>query len=204
MKKRSIILFFGSFNPVHNGHTAIAESVPDVTDCDELWFVVSPRNPFKGMDELAPEADRLRMVELAIEYAVHQEEKNAGKMKACDVELSLPKPSWTANTLKELSSIYADFKFKLLIGSDNADYFDQWKDYQYIIDNYEVLVYPREGYEPVNYDVVRRLYLLPEMPLLPHAATDVREIAAGGGECFEVCPPVWEYIKEHRLYGCGA
>lgn len=205
MKTKTVILFFGSFNPIHNGHIAIADTVLGITGADELWFVVSPQNPFKTGGGLAPESDRLRMAGIAVKYAEREGKANAGKIKVCDIESVLPKPSWTANTLRALAEKYPDYAFELLIGSDNVDTFDQWKDFRYIIGNYPVLVYPRDGYEPVKKDIAGKLKMLEGVPLLPYAATDIRRIISQGEDtCRELPPPVWNYIKEKGLYGFGA
>lgn len=205
MESKSVILYFGSFNPIHNGHISIANQVLECTDNSELWFVVSPQNPFKSETELASEADRLKMVELAInEAAEDPAKKHATQMKACDVELTMPRPSWTANTLRKLSKDYPNYRFTLLIGSDNVGKFDQWKDFSYITKNYPIIVYPREGYDCSNEKFDGIFKPLENVPLLPYAATDIRKIIKAGKDIDSELPPsVWNYIKEKKLYGFG-
>ena len=125
---KSIGLFFGSFNPIHLGHTNLAEYIFRFSGVDEIWFIVSPRNPLKEQSELIDENLRLKMLQLATgdkDYLV-----------ASDIEFDLPKPSYTIKTLNTLSEIFPEDDFILLIGSDNMQIFDQWKDYQTILDDY--------------------------------------------------------------------
>lgn len=193
---KNIVLFPGSFNPVHCGHLAVAEAALRTTGADALWFVVSPHNPFKEQAALAPEEQRLEMVRLALHTSPLHEQ-----MEACDIEFGLPKPTYTVDTLRRLSLHYPEVRFTLLIGSDNADNFDRWKDFHYILDHYEVLVYPRPGFEPRKTELMRRFTTLEEVPLMPHAATAVRE---GINACGDLLPePVHDYIKKHGLYECS-
>ena len=130
-------LLFGSFNPVHNGHLIIAEFFTDHTDLDQVWFVVSPQNPLKKHSELIDEQHRLNMVKLAI--------MNNQSFDVCDIEFRLPKPSYTIDTLQELSKIYPDHRFVLLLGTDTLLQLDQWKDYKKLLSHYQVYVYPRNS-----------------------------------------------------------
>lgn len=132
-------LFFGSFNPIHAGHTSLATDLLTQNLADELWFIVSPNNPLKSSAELMDENIRLEMVELA--------SKDIKQTKACDIEFTMPKPSYTIDTLNLLKSIYPEREFILLIGSDNAVIFDKWKNHQEILDNFQIIVYPRKGYD---------------------------------------------------------
>lgn len=191
------ILYFGSFNPVHRGHIAIADNVLEQTGAKALWFIVSPQNPFKQSAELAPERDRLEMAKLALKSAGHRE-----KIQVSDIEFGLPKPNRTVETLRQLDQRYPQRKFALLIGSDNADGLARWKCSDEILDNYPVLVYPREGYTASDKVLAEKLIFLDHVPLQPYAATDIRKIiAAGEDNAGELTPAVWDYIKKHRLYG---
>ncbi len=132
---RSIGIYGGSFNPVHFGHVGLAKWVIENTDLDELWLMVSPNNPLKPANLLAPEQERLAAVSKAIQDIPH--------VKASDFEFSLPRPSYTANTLRELQKAYPDTEFTLVIGEDNIAIFDRWREYEFILANFRIFVYPR-------------------------------------------------------------
>lgn len=132
---RSIGIYGGSFNPVHFGHVGLAKWVIENTDLDELWLMVSPNNPLKPANLLAPEGERLAAVSKAIKDIPH--------VKASDFEFSLPRPSYTANTLRELQKAYPDADFTLIIGEDNIAIFDRWREYEFILVNFRIFVYPR-------------------------------------------------------------
>ena len=197
------ILYFGSFNPVHRGHVAVADAVLESTEAEALWFVVSPQNPFKAGKELAPETDRIEMARIALQSAVHSD-----RMAVSDIEFRLPKPNRTIRTLEKLRTEYPGRKFSLLIGSDNAACFNQWIAYQEILERYPVLVYPREGHPVQPGPTTDKCTFLQDVPLLPQAATDIRGLIADNGKDTkalverELPAGVWEYIKMHKLYGC--
>ena len=128
-------IYGGSFNPVHFGHVGLAKWVIEHTDLDELWLLVSPNNPLKSASSLAPEQERLAAVREAI--------KDIKGLKASDFEFSLPRPSYTANTLRALQKAYPEHEFTLVIGEDNIAIFNQWKEYEYIMENFRIFVYPR-------------------------------------------------------------
>ena len=130
-------IYGGSFNPVHFGHVGLAKWVIEHTDLDELWLMVSPNNPLKPAGILAPEEERLAGVQQAI--------KDIPGLKACDFEFHLPRPSYTANTLRELQKAYPEHEFTLIIGEDNIAIFDRWREYEYILENFRIFVYPRKG-----------------------------------------------------------
>ena len=132
---RSIGIYGGSFNPVHFGHVGLAKWVIENTDLDELWLMVSPNNPLKPANLLAPEGERLAAVSKAVKDIPH--------VKASDFEFSLPRPSYTANTLRELQKAYPDAEFTLIIGEDNVAIFDRWREYEFILANFRIFVYPR-------------------------------------------------------------
>ena len=135
----NIGLFFGSFNPIHNGHLIIAQAILNQTQLDQIWFVVSPKNPLKGSKSLLHEFDRLDLVEAAI--------WDNPKFKSSDIEFRLAKPNYTINTLVALSEKFPDNEFSLLIGQDNLKQFKRWKNNNSILENYDLLVYPRPGIE---------------------------------------------------------
>ena len=135
-------IYGGSFNPVHFGHVGLAKWVIEHTDLDELWLLVSPNNPLKPAGLLAPEEDRLAAVREAVKDIPH--------VKASDFEFGLPRPSYTANTLRELQKAYPQHEFTLVIGEDNLAIFDQWKEYEFIASNFRIFVYPRNLNNPNN------------------------------------------------------
>lgn len=128
-------IYGGSFNPVHFGHVGLAKWVIENTDLDELWMLVSPNNPLKPAGMLAPEEERLAGVREAIKDIPH--------VKASDFEFSLPRPSYTANTLRELQKAFPDTEFTLVIGEDNIAIFNHWREYEFILANFRIFVYPR-------------------------------------------------------------
>jgi len=132
-----IAIYGGSFNPVHFGHVGLARWVVEHTDIDEVWLMVSPNNPLKSPSELAPESERLAGVVKAIE--------GIAGLRASDFEFHLPRPSYTANTLRELKKAYPEHEFSLLIGEDNWQIFDQWRESEFIRDNFRIFVYPRHN-----------------------------------------------------------
>lgn len=183
-------LYFGSFNPIHIGHLIIADTLQDRTDLDQVWFVVSPQNPLKKRQSLIHEFDRLRMVELAIEDNYH--------FRASDVEFSMPKPSYTIDTLAYLTDQYPQHQFCLFLGSDNLTQLKRWKNYQTILDNYEIFVYPRPGdsksFEHPNIKLI-------DAPLLDISATFIRKsILAGKSVKYLLPEGVADYIRDKNLY----
>jgi nicotinate-nucleotide adenylyltransferase len=128
-------IYGGSFNPVHFGHVGLAKWVIEHTDLDELWLMVSPNNPLKPAGILAPEEERLAAVKEAIQ--------GIEGVKASDFEFTLPRPSYTANTLRELQKKFPAYEFTLVIGEDNIEIFDRWREYEYILANFRIFVYPR-------------------------------------------------------------
>ena len=186
-------LFFGSFNPIHTGHLIIANYMADYTLLDEIWFVVSPQNPFKEKDELLDEKERLHLLNLAIE--------NDTRFKSCDVEMNLPRPSYTSHTLEHLRNQYPQHHFTLIIGGDNYREFHKWKEYQTILLNHTVNVYARVGIveKPLlaNHPAIK----LFEVPLLNISSTYIREtIHAGKSIRYLVPEPVRLEIERSNFY----
>ena len=130
-------LFFGSFNPIHRGHLKIASYFLDNSDLQEIWLVVSPKNPLKEDEELLDVKKRLELVHAAI--------GENELIKCCEVELGLPIPSFTIDTLRNLRNTNPDDEFIIIMGSDNLEKFHLWKDYTEILDQYKIYVYPRSG-----------------------------------------------------------
>jgi len=130
-------IFPGSFNPVHIGHLAIANYICEFENYDEIWFLITPQNPSKGANELLEKEMRLELVEMAI--------KNYPKFKTCTIEWEMSPPSYTVNTLQKLRIKHPQDQFDLIIGSDNWETFHRWKDYQMILKNFRITIFPRRG-----------------------------------------------------------
>ena len=160
-------IYGGSFNPIHNGHIALARQMLDAGLMDEVWFVVSPLNPFKKeKTDLLSDDLRLEMTKLALE--------NETNMMAQDIEFHLPKPSYTYQTLKAMSEKYQNREFILIIGADNWEVFHLWYNYQDILDNYSVVIYPREGIDIDIRSLPKNVKLL-KAQLYPISSTQVRQ-----------------------------
>ena len=159
-------IYGGSFNPVHFGHIGLAKWVLAHTDLDEVWLMVSPNNPLKEPGILADERERLEAVGKAI----------AGKagLRASDFEFSLPRPSYTANTLRELQKRYPEHTFSLIIGEDNLAVFDRWREWQFISDNFRIFVYPRHGSELKN-RTYKNVIFLSDAPYFDISSTEIRK-----------------------------
>ena len=155
---KKVGIFCGSFNPIHNGHVALADYIARNSDLDEVWLVVSPLNPLKRTiaDTLAPNGQRLDMVRLAL--------RSCERLFASDIEFSLPLPNYTINTLNALKSKYPETDFCLIIGADNLALFERWKDSDVIMSNFDMLVYPRPG---VDLDSLMQKY--PKVRVLENA-----------------------------------
>lgn len=193
--KSRVLLYFGSFNPIHNGHVALAEYAIDRDLCDEVVLVVSPRNPLKKSRDLAPEMDRFEMVERACAQSRHPE-----RIKPSVVEFLLELPSYTINTLRHLSENYGDqMSFSILMGGDLVGQLIKWRSYEEILANYSIYVYPREGEEIVSH--LDRVNILKDAPLWNFSSTEIRE-ALMRGESIQsmVCSDVAEYIKGKELW----
>ncbi len=159
-------LYFGSFNPVHVAHLIIANHVLNETDIEKVWFVVSPQNPFKEESNLLNEYHRLHLVRLATEDDI--------RIKASDIEFSMPKPSYTTATLAYLSEKYPEHEFCIIIGSDSFQNLHKWKNFQVIVKNYGLYVYRRPGFEVEN-TIGAQLHIL-DAPLLQLSSTHIRKL----------------------------
>lgn len=192
MGKKRVGLFFGSFNPVHVGHLALANFIAENTDLFEIWFVVSPQNPFKEENELAETSMRLKMLEASI--------RAYPKFKICDIELNLPTPSYTYLTLKELQKRYPHFNFTLIMGSDNLQQLHRWNNAEQIAQNYDVMIYPRPGFSIENKHLSLKLEII-EAPVFNIDSTTIRQgIKLGKNYEFMVPKEAYDYIVKNGLY----
>lgn len=185
-------LFFGSFNPIHIGHMIIAQTMLANADIDELWFIVSPQNPFKKNSSLLHEFDRHDMVEVAT--------RENPRFKVSDIEFNMPKPSYTIDTLVLLSEKHPDTNFKLIIGEDNLSSFPKWKNHQQILENYGLLVYPRPNNGDSSLKSHSNVKLI-EAPLLDISATFIRKSIKENQPIKYLVPEsVEEFIRRKEFY----
>lgn len=175
----NVILYFGSFNPIHRGHLGLAEFVLANSDADELWFVVSPHNPLKQKSDLWDDNRRLALIQDAI--SGHK------GLRVSDIEFSLPQPNYTINTLRTLRNKFPEHSFSLLIGEDNYAIFNRWRDYDEILRDFRIFVYPRPG---VNADrsLFPEMLWLDNAPLFDISSTEVRNRLANGESVSDLVP----------------
>ncbi len=185
-------LFFGSFNPIHIGHMALSNYMLEFTDLEEVWFVVSPHNPFKKKENLLNQVDRLEMVDMAIRQHPGYQSSN--------VEFSMPKPSYTIDTLAYLSDTNKDRKFVILMGADGIKHFDHWKNAEKIIELYPRYIYPRPN-SPLNDKSRLRNTLIAAAPLIEISSSFIRKsIKAGKNITFFLPNGIYEHIKKKHFY----
>lgn len=181
----------GSFNPIHVGHVMLASFLSQYTSLDEVWLMLSPCNPLKNTNAFVSDDHRLAMLKIAVE--------SIKGVDVCDIELSLPRPSYTIKTLDTLKEQYSDKQFRLIIGSDNWLIFDKWKDYQRIISDYGVVVYPRPGYEIEEIGSPGVKFV--EAPVINLSSTFIRDGFNKGKDMSAFLPHgVNEYIIKNNLF----
>jgi nicotinate-nucleotide adenylyltransferase len=186
-------LFFGSFNPIHIGHVAIAGYVLDHSDLDEVWFVVSPLNPLKNQSDLASDNHRLEMVRLAVEE-INQ------NIKVCDIEMSMPRPSYTIDTVNLLKKEYPNKEFAVIMGADSLDSITKWKSYEELIESNRIIVYPRIG---SNLEVLKAEYNVEtiDAPIVEISSTFIRKsINKGKSAGFFMPQKSFIYLQKNKLY----
>jgi nicotinate-nucleotide adenylyltransferase len=185
-------LFFGSFNPIHTGHLVIAEYLAENSDLDQVWLVVSPHNPLKIKSTLLANNHRLAMTKLATE--------DSKKLKVSDIEFKMPVPSYTINTVVRLIEKYPKNSFTLILGADNLETFNKWKNYEQLLNLCELYVYPRPGYTGGNLKDHLRVKWV-DAPQMEISATYIREaIKAGKSVRFMLPEAVYKYISEMNFY----
>lgn len=187
-------LYFGTFNPIHIGHLIIANQLAEASDLDQIWLVVTPQSPFKKKQSLLDNYQRLDMVYLATEAY--------DKLAPSDIEFSLPQPNYTVNTLAHLQEKHPNHTFSLIMGEDNLKSFHKWKNYQVILDNHDIYVYPRisEGKVETQFDGHKRIHHV-DAPIMELSSTFIRKSIKND---INVKPmlsaPVWKYIDEMGFY----
>jgi nicotinate-nucleotide adenylyltransferase len=187
----NIGLYFGSFNPIHIGHLVIANHILNETLIEKIWFIVSPQNPFKESKALLNEYDRLHLIRLATQ--------DDNRIKCSDIEFSLSKPSYTSNTMAFLSEKHPEHKFSIIMGSDSYQNLNKWKNYETIVDNYDIYVYLRKDHAIQN--VIKKNPIILEAPLIEISASQIREsIKAGKSIRYLVPEIVREEIETRKFY----
>lgn len=184
-------LFFGSFNPFHIGHKIIASYIVEFTIIDQVWFIVSPQNPFKQKKNLLDEYHRLQIIRVEVE--------DNPKLKVSNIEFDLPKPSYTIDTLAYLNEKYPNEIFSLIMGTDNLETFYKWKNYEQILTNYSILAYPRNKIMPKEvYENVTIVHGVPEIDI---SSSFIRNnIKKGIDVSYLVPEKAWKYIDEMNFY----
>jgi nicotinate-nucleotide adenylyltransferase len=184
-------LFFGSFNPVHIGHLAIANYIVAYSQLDQLWFVISPQSPLKKKSSLLEDHKRRTLLEIAVEHD--------DRFRVCDIEFRLSKPSYTADTLAYLKELHPMHEFMLIMGSDGLSTFHKWKNYRHIEENYTRIVYPRPGY-PVNPQEHKNI-LMVDAPQMDISSTFIRKALQVKKDIRHFLPPgVYAYITNMHFY----
>lgn len=185
-------LYFGSFNPIHIGHMAIAGYMTEFTDLQQVWLVVSPHNPLKPSGSLLQDYHRFHLVELAIgDYR---------RLKASKVEFDLPRPSYTVVTLAYLSEKYPEHEFALIMGSDNLESLRKWKGYELILEQHDIYVYPRPGHEGGEFRYHHRVKWT-EAPQMEVSSSFIRQSLREGKDIRFLLPEsVWNYVDEMNFY----
>ncbi|AYN66256.1 nicotinate-nucleotide adenylyltransferase [Euzebyella marina] len=193
MKK--VGLYFGTFNPIHIGHLVIANHMAEYSDLDEIWFVVTPVSPFKKKKNLLANNHRYEMVYLAT--------KDYPKLQPSKIEFDLPEPNYTINTLVHLDEKYGDgYSFSLIMGEDNLKGFHKWKNYEVILENHEIFVYPRlsEGKIEHQFESHPKIHRV-NAPIMEISSTFIRKAHNEGKNIRPMLPePVWVYLDEMNFY----
>ena len=187
-------LYFGSFNPIHIGHLIIANQLVENSDLDQIWFVVTPHNPFKKKSTLLDNYQRLEMVYLAT--------KDYDTLKESDIEFNLPQPNYTVNTLVHLTEKYPKHDFALIMGEDNLKSFHKWKNYQTILEYHSIYVYPRisEGKIDTQFNNHPKITRV-DAPIIELSSTMVRKAIKEGKNVKPLLPEnVWAYLDEMNFY----
>ncbi len=187
-------LYFGTFNPIHIGHLIIANHMAEYSDLDQIWMVVTPHNPHKQKNTLLDDYHRLHMVHLATE--------DYPKIQPSDIEFKLPQPNYTVNTLAHLQEKFPKHEFSLIMGEDNLNSLHKWKNYEVILQNHDIFVYPRFNSgeidkQFVNHPKIHRV----GAPVIELSSSFIRESIKNGKNVVPMLPnKVWEYVEHNMFY----
>ncbi len=187
-------LYFGTFNPIHVGHLTIANHLAEYSNLDKIWFVVTPHSPFKKKSSLLDNRQRYEMV--------YQATKDYLKLEPSDIEFNLPQPNYTINTLTYLQEKYPKDEFALIMGEDNLKSFHKWKNYELILDNHDIYVYPRisEGKIDTQFNEHPKIHNI-SAPIMQLSSTFIRKSIKDGKNVRPMLPEhVWEYLDEMNFY----
>ena len=188
-------LYFGTFNPIHIGHMAIANHMVEFSDLDEVWLVVTPHNPFKKKTSLLADHHRYQLVQIATE--------DYPKLKASNVEFKLRQPNYTVITLAHLCEKYPNHNFNLIMGEDNLSSFHKWKNYEVILERHDIYVYPRifDGkLIETQFDNHSRIHKI-DAPIMEISSTFIRKAIADKKNVRPLLPHnVWQYLDEMNFY----
>lgn len=187
-------LFFGTFNPIHVGHLTIANHLAEHSDLDQIWFVVTPLSPFKKKSSLLDNYDRLEMVHLAT--------KDYDKLRPSDIEFGLKEPNYTIDTLTYLFEKFPDYKFDLIMGEDNLKSFHKWKNFELILENHHIYIYPRlsEGKIETQFSGHPKIIHV-AAPIMELSSTFIRKEIKAGKNVRPMLPDsVWQFIDEMNFY----
>lgn len=188
-------LYFGTFNPIHVGHMIIANHIAEYSGLDQVWMVVTPHNPLKAKNTLLDDYKRLEMVFLATE--------NYPKIKPSDIEFKLPQPNYTVNTLAHLAEKFPQHEFSLVMGEDNLDSLHKWKNYQVLLDNHKIFIYPRIHNEQKGEAAVKGHLNISviDAPVVEISSTKIREMIKAGKNPRALLPDaVFTFIDHNNLY----
>ncbi|UOB19190.1 nicotinate (nicotinamide) nucleotide adenylyltransferase [Abyssalbus ytuae] len=191
---KKVGLYFGTFNPIHIGHLVIANHLAEYSDMNEVWFVVTPQSPFKTKKTMLDNNQRLEMVFRATE--------DYTTLKPSNIEFGLPQPNYTVNTLAYLEEKYPDYEFALIMGEDNLKSFHKWKNYDVILQNHDIYVYPRisGGTTETRFNDHSRIHFI-NAPVMEISSTFIRNAIKEGKNVRPLLPyPVWKYLDEMNFY----
>ena len=193
MSKEKIGLFFGTFDPIHNGHLRIAKYITEEKLADKVWLVVTPENPIKVGSKISSFNHRFNMAKIATE--------KYDNIRPSDLEVNLKKPNYTIDTLEYISNKLKDIEFSLIIGEDNYKIFDTWKDYKKIINKYKIFIYPRKGTLNENLHIINENTMYIGGPRIDLSSTNIRNIVSKKSDPKDlISAKVMEYINSNKLY----
>jgi len=191
---KKVGLYFGTFNPIHIGHLAIANHMVEFSDLEEIWFVITPQSPFKVKSSLLDNHHRYQMVyDVVLEYP---------KLKPSNIEFNLPQPNYTINTLVHLEEKYGDkYNFSLIMGEDNLKGFHKWKNYEVILENYMIYVYPRisKNHIPDQFKNHKKIQFV-DAPIMEISSTFIQNYKAGKNIRPLLPTTVWKYMDDMNFY----